>query len=154
MKVCFTVDVEHDCPPFLTTYRGIEEGMPRLMGLLAEEGVRSTFFITGDVAQRYPAIVKQLVDQGHEVGCHGQTHRPFDTLDEPTAREEIRASSATLRQFAPCRSFRPPTCDFPKHMLRYSKTRATRSTHRRPNTSGPTIATHRPKARSNACRPQ
>ena len=30
MQVSITVDVEHDCPPFLTTYRGIEQGVPRL----------------------------------------------------------------------------------------------------------------------------
>ncbi|HEX4149808.1 MAG TPA: polysaccharide deacetylase family protein [Pirellulales bacterium] len=114
MKVCFTVDVEHDCPPFLTTYRGIEEGMPRLSALLAEEGVRSTLFITGDVAQRYPDMLRQWAERGHEIACHGQTHRPFDTLDEPTARDEIQASTATLRKFGPCRSFRAPNLRFPE----------------------------------------
>ena len=37
MDLCITVDLEHDCPPFLTTYRGVTEGMPRLLDLLARE---------------------------------------------------------------------------------------------------------------------
>ncbi|HEX3656294.1 MAG TPA: polysaccharide deacetylase family protein [Pirellulales bacterium] len=117
MKVCITVDVEHDCPPFMTTYRGIEEGMPRLLDLLAEERVPSTLFITGDVARRYPERVEQWARAGHEIGCHGDTHRPFDTLDEQTARDEMAASTATLRQFAPCRSFRAPNLRFPESFV-------------------------------------
>ena len=35
--VCITIDVEHDCPPFLSTYRGIEQGMPKLLALFADQ---------------------------------------------------------------------------------------------------------------------
>jgi peptidoglycan/xylan/chitin deacetylase (PgdA/CDA1 family) len=117
MKVAITVDVEHDCPPFLTTYRGIEEGLPRLLGLLADEDVRGTFFTTGDVARRHPAAVRAIVAGGHELGCHGDTHRRFSTLDEAEARREIDDASATLRAFAPVESFRAPNLDFPPAYL-------------------------------------
>jgi peptidoglycan/xylan/chitin deacetylase (PgdA/CDA1 family) len=50
--VCLTVDLEQDCPPFLSGYRGMEEGFPRLLQLLEEEGVAATFFCTGEVAER------------------------------------------------------------------------------------------------------
>ena len=84
--------------------------------MLAEEGVSGTFFITGDVARRYPSEVESWARAGHEIGCHGDTHRPFDTLDEQTARNEIQASTATLRKFAPCRSFRAPNLRFPESL--------------------------------------
>ncbi len=116
-RVCITVDVEHDCPPFLTTYRGIEEGLPRLLGLLADEGVRGTFFTTGDVARKHPDAVHAIVDGGHELGCHGDTHRRFGAMDEAEARREIEDASATLRAFAPVRSFRAPNLDFPARYL-------------------------------------
>ena len=35
-RVSFTVDLEPDCPPYLWTWRGVEEGMPRLLAMLAE----------------------------------------------------------------------------------------------------------------------
>jgi peptidoglycan-N-acetylglucosamine deacetylase len=117
MKTCITVDMEHDCPPFLTTYRGIEEGTPRLVAMLAEEGVAGTFFITGDVARRYPDLMRELVAAGHEIGCHGDTHRPFDTLDWETAREEIGTSTEVLRRYYPVASFRAPNLRFPDRYL-------------------------------------
>ena len=43
MKVCITIDMEHDCPPYLTSYRGVEEGTPRLLELFAQEQVAATF---------------------------------------------------------------------------------------------------------------
>jgi peptidoglycan/xylan/chitin deacetylase (PgdA/CDA1 family) len=57
--------------------------------------------------------VAAIRDGGHEIGCHGDTHTPFDTLDEPTARSEIQASSAVLREFGPVTSFRAPNLRFP-----------------------------------------
>jgi peptidoglycan/xylan/chitin deacetylase (PgdA/CDA1 family) len=117
MQVCITVDVEHDCPPFLTSYRGIESGIPRLLALLAEEGVPGTFFTTGDVARRFPDTVRRIVDSGHELGCHGDTHTRFSALAPPAAKAEIERATETLRPFYPVRSFRAPNLDFPSSYL-------------------------------------
>src|SRR5262245_52367770 len=108
MRLSITVDLEHDCPPFLTSYRGVVEGLPRLLDLLATEEVRATFFTTGDVARQHPDVVRRLVSDGHELGCHGDTHRRFSTLDRAAAERELRDASATLRQFADVQSFRAP----------------------------------------------
>lgn len=111
--VAFTIDLEPDCPPFLRGFRGMEHGAPALLDLLATEGVPATFFTTGDVAQRYPAIIERLVRDGHELACHGMTHRAFTSLDAETARAEIEDSAAILRRFAPVTSFRAPYLRFP-----------------------------------------
>lgn len=74
MKVNISVDMEHDCPPYATTYRGVEEGTPKILAVLAQEQVSATFFTTGDVARKHPEMVRQIVSQGHELGCHGDTH--------------------------------------------------------------------------------
>ena len=113
MTVHFTVDVESDCPPYLHTWRGIDEGMPRLLALLADERVPSTFFVTGEVADRHPEVVRAVVDGGHELACHGHTHRSFERMDADEARHEIAESSRVLRGFAPVVSFRAPYLQFP-----------------------------------------
>jgi peptidoglycan/xylan/chitin deacetylase (PgdA/CDA1 family) len=119
VRVALTVDFEPDCPPYLSsTFRGIEEGAPRLLELFAETGVRATYFTTGEVADRYPGAVRALVDAGHELGCHGVTHSAFDTLDEPTARWEIVESARRLREVAPVTSFRAPYLRFPEPYVR------------------------------------
>src|ERR1700755_2955554 len=57
--VCFTVDYEPDCPPYMTsTFRGVEEATRPLLAMLREEGVPATFFSTGVVAERYPAAIR------------------------------------------------------------------------------------------------
>ncbi|MEO5869840.1 MAG: polysaccharide deacetylase family protein [Gemmatimonadaceae bacterium] len=114
-RVSLSVDFEPDCPPYLSsTFRGIEEGAPALLRLFAESGVRATYFTTGEVAEKYPDAVHALVDEGHELGCHGVTHTAFDTLDEHSARWEIERSSDLLRRFAPVDSFRAPYLRFPE----------------------------------------
>ena len=47
---------------------------PLLLDLLAGEGVKSTFFLLGHQAQRYPQLIDRIVEEGHEVGCHTQRH--------------------------------------------------------------------------------
>jgi peptidoglycan/xylan/chitin deacetylase (PgdA/CDA1 family) len=119
LRVALTVDFEPDCPPYLSsTFRGIEQGAPRLLQLLAESGVRATYFTTGEVAERFPAAVRALVDAGHELGCHGVTHTAFDTLDEHSARWEIVESARRLRDMATVTSFRAPYLRFPEPYVR------------------------------------
>lgn len=115
--VAFTIDVEPDCPPYLSGFRGIEQGMPRLLDMLSEEGVPATFFTTGDVARRYPGAIDRLVADGHELASHGMTHRAFDTLDAREARREIEESAAILRQSSSVTSFRAPYLRFPSPYL-------------------------------------
>lgn len=117
MRTAITIDLEHDCPPFLSTYRGVEEGVPSLLKLFAEEGVAATFFTTGDVARRYPSTIDALVAAGHELGCHGDTHRRFSDLSETEARAELAASAATLRKHGTVTSFRAPNLDLPEAYL-------------------------------------
>jgi peptidoglycan/xylan/chitin deacetylase (PgdA/CDA1 family) len=113
ITVAFTVDLESDCPPYLTGYRGIEQGLPALLGALGELGVPATFFTTGDVATRFPRAVETVVRAGHELACHGMTHTAFTTLDSEGARGEIERSAAILRDFATVTSFRAPYLQFP-----------------------------------------
>lgn len=115
--VCLTVDAEPDCPPYLWTWRGIEEGMPRLMDLLASEGVPATVFATGETALHFPQTVRRIVDEAHELGNHGWSHRAFTELPHDDAEAEIRKTSALLRTFAPVTAFRAPYLDMPAHYL-------------------------------------
>lgn len=117
--VSLGIDVEPDCPPYLSTqYRGVTDGLPRVLDLLDAERVRVTCFCTGEVAERYPSAVQEIMRRGHELGCHGHTHRPFDTLDPVAARREVELSTAALRSFgAAVRSFRAPNLRFPDAYL-------------------------------------
>jgi peptidoglycan/xylan/chitin deacetylase (PgdA/CDA1 family) len=62
-------------------------------------------------------VVRRVVEEGHELACHGMTHRPFPTLDLATARWEIEESARILRDFAPVASFRAPYLQLPREHL-------------------------------------
>ena len=119
LQVSLGIDVEPDCPPYLATqYRGVRDGLPRLLDLLDSERVPTTCFCTGEVAERHPDRVAEILRRGHELGCHGHTHRPFDGLDRRDAETEVARSTAVLRSFgASVTSFRAPNLRFPNAYL-------------------------------------
>ena len=117
MIAAFTVDVEQDCPPYLSTWRGIEEGLPKLLDLLRAEAVVGTFFTTGEAARRHPGAMRSIVDAGHELACHGDMHRNFATLTRDASNQELARSSSALREFGEVTAFRAPYLQFPPSYL-------------------------------------
>ena len=113
----FTCDLEPDCPPYLRGFRGVEEGLPKLLALLESLRISATFFTTGEVAQKYPEAVRAVLAGGHELACHGMSHTAFTDMTREEAWAEIEESAAILRTFAPVTSFRAPYLRFPDEFL-------------------------------------
>ncbi|WP_297534711.1 polysaccharide deacetylase family protein [Thermococcus sp.] len=118
MKVAITFDVEHDCPPYLTTTRGMEEGLPKLLDLMAEKGIKATFFFTAEMARRFPNLVKRVIDEGHELGSHNYNHERLDKLSFEEGKRAIEKSLKVLRKFGDVLSFRAPNLQFPNEYYR------------------------------------
>src|SRR5574337_704483 len=117
-SIALTIDVEHDCPPYLHTYRGIEEGLPKILSILEKHDVKATFFITGDVASRYPQQVEGIAHR-YEIGCHGYSHMRFDRMTCSEAAHEIEKSTEVLCRMTgrEITSFRAPNLIFPERFL-------------------------------------
>ncbi len=49
-------------------------GVPHLLRVLTERGVRATFFVPGATAERHPAVVESIAAAGHEIAHHGHEH--------------------------------------------------------------------------------
>lgn len=54
-------------------------GVPRILSLLDKYQVKSTFFVPGFTARRYPSVIASIVKAGHEIAHHGDMH------EQPTA---------------------------------------------------------------------
>lgn len=118
-NITITIDVEEDCPPMLTSTRGMEEGLPKLLDLFKTEGVKATFFVTGMMAEQYPDLVQRIPKEGHELGCHGYTHARFDRMETEEARTALRQAGEVLRKFSKrLVSFRAPNLQFPVKYLK------------------------------------
>ena len=66
-----------------------EVGIPRLLNLYSKYGVSATFYFTGTFAQTYPESVQKVLDNGHEVGCHGYSHSHLHYFDKLSVKEQI-----------------------------------------------------------------
>ena len=81
----------------------VERCTDGILETLAARRVRATFFILGWIAERYPALVRRIGDQGHELASHSYWHRRvFDLspqeFDEDLARSIDAIESASGRR--------------------------------------------------------
>ena len=65
------------------------EDTQQLIDILDKYGIRSTFFVVGDWAEKYPESVKALSDAGHEVMNHSSSHAHFSQLSDEQIVSDI-----------------------------------------------------------------
>lgn len=115
----FTIDVEDwfesSVDNSAPTSERVLWNTERLLTLLDVCGVRSTCFVQGHVAERFPQLVQQLVQAGHEVQLHGHSHRLVNKMSEAEFRQEIDSGRKAIEDACGVRvtSFRAP--DFSIH---------------------------------------
>ena len=71
---------------------------PSMLETLRRHGVRVTIFITGEFADRYPELLKQMIADGHEIGNHSYAHPDFTTLEDDAIRREIRRTEEAVKR--------------------------------------------------------
>ena len=49
----------------------VDKNTRTLLEMFAKHNVKSTFFVLGWVAERYPELIKEIHAQGHEIASHG-----------------------------------------------------------------------------------
>ena len=107
LQNAFTVDVEDyyqvsafDRSIGRVAWRNFESRVvgstQRLLDVLDRHGVLGTFFVLGWVADRFPGLVRQIVDRGHEVGSHSYWHRLVYEATPAQFREDLRRSIGVI----------------------------------------------------------
>lgn len=93
---------------------GWKAGMPRVLKLLERFNVAATFFIPGEVAEKHPALVREVVDRGHEVAHHSYSHRWIVNLSEEEERYEFQKGMEVLTSIVGSRprGWRSPAAEF------------------------------------------
>ena len=80
--------------------RRVERNTRRVLELLAEMGVHSTFFVLGWVAERCPSLVREIQAAGHELGCHSYAHSLIYELTPKEFREDTSRALAAIEDAA------------------------------------------------------
>jgi peptidoglycan/xylan/chitin deacetylase (PgdA/CDA1 family) len=117
--VFLTFDVEPDAPPYQSSEtRGIREGLPRILELLEEKGVRATFFVTASLLSKYSWLPDAILSGGHELASHGLDHSRLDKVPISDAITNISKSINILRKYSDISSFRAPNLQLPESIVR------------------------------------
>lgn len=70
----------------------------KILDCMQEYGVCCTFFATEFWVDKYPDMVKKIVDMGHEMGTHSKTHSHMAKLSGADISEELISSSGKIER--------------------------------------------------------
>lgn len=68
----------------------------KVLDLFGETGVKATFFTLGWVAERNPALIRRIADEGHEVASHGWDHDRVFTMTADAFRADLKRARIAL----------------------------------------------------------
>ena len=74
----------------------VEANTQRILDLLDRYAVKATFFVLGWVAEKVPALVREIQARGHEVACHGYAHELIYSIGSDLFRQDIRKAKNIL----------------------------------------------------------
>lgn len=96
---------------------------PELLSLLEKYNIKACFFLLADKAQKYPALVQEIVKRGHEIGIHGYRHYLNWLLGPKATYLELKKSIEIIKNITGRRIYyyRPPWGLFTSFIYRYVK---------------------------------
>ncbi len=89
----------------------VNKNVEMLLQLFSDKGVQATFFTLGWVAQRDPALIKKIVEQGHEIASHGNRHKMVTKMSPQEFEKDLGESINILEDASGKKvlGFRAPT---------------------------------------------
>ncbi len=78
----------------------VESNVERLLDMFDEFGAKATFFTLGCVAERHPAMVRRMVERGHELASHGYWHERASAQPPEQFREDIGRARKLLEDLS------------------------------------------------------
>jgi len=87
----------------------------KIMDILEERGIKTTFFLVGFWVDKYPERVKEIAQRGHEVANHSTTHPEMSKLSKEQIITEIMTTQKKIEDLAGDRAvrlLRPPFGDY------------------------------------------
>jgi peptidoglycan/xylan/chitin deacetylase (PgdA/CDA1 family) len=94
---------------------------PRVLRLLRKYDIKGTFFVPGHTACAFPDMVREIADEGHEIGHHGWVHENPASFGEADERRILERALRALEKGAGVRGplgYRSPAWDFSKSTVK------------------------------------
>lgn len=74
----------------------VEINTHNILDMLDEFGVKATFFVLGWIAERVPALVREIQRRGHEIACHGYGHQLIYSIGPQKFRKDVSRARIIL----------------------------------------------------------
>lgn len=78
----------------------VEQNVDRILRLLADRSTTATFFTLGWVGERYPQLIRAIVDNGHELASHGYAHLRASDQTEECFYADVHLAKVLLEDIA------------------------------------------------------
>ncbi len=78
----------------------VEGNTRKLLEFYEQRNLRATFFVLGCVAAQFPHLVREIAAKGHEIACHGYSHRLIYEQERATFEQETKDSKALLEDLS------------------------------------------------------
>lgn len=60
----------------------------RLLAVFDHHQIHATWFVLGFCAERFPSLIDEIAERGHEIACHSYSHKRVDSMDEEAFRRD------------------------------------------------------------------
>lgn len=89
----------------------VERNCEAILRMFAAADVKATFFTLGWVGQRHPALLRRIVEEGHELASHGWDHARVFTMDKAAFAADIDRARKVLEDASGARvtGYRAPS---------------------------------------------
>jgi polysaccharide deacetylase family protein (PEP-CTERM system associated) len=78
----------------------VEQNTDNVLALFEDANVKGTFFTLGWVAERYPELIRRIVDAGHEIASHGYGHDRVFNFTPGQFAEDLKRSRKLIEDAA------------------------------------------------------
>jgi polysaccharide deacetylase family protein (PEP-CTERM system associated) len=97
----------------------VERNTQILLELFSRRQVKATFFVLGWIGERHPSLIRKICSLGHEVACHGYSHKLIYQQTPEEFREETRRAKALLEDLvgSPVCAYRAASYSITKRSL-------------------------------------
>lgn len=97
----------------------IQQNLEKILSILDEYQVKATFFALGWVAERYPILIRTIVNEEHEVASHGYNHTMINHQSKGSFKEDIIKTKKILEDITgiKIKGYRAPSFSINKSSL-------------------------------------
>ena len=78
----------------------IHQNMDRIFEILEATNTKASFFVLGWIAEKYPEVVREICNRGHDIGSHGTSHQLVYEQSKEIFRQDVDRSIKTLEDIS------------------------------------------------------